>query len=187
MTRTYVCLGSTFTEVGDIIGWMASAETHRSHRRGSTLGYAIVLLGAALFVTGCFLPYEGFITPASRTASLYERLISGPSGGGSDLGAFLYLFGGVAIVAAVALVTLVRGEWRTGLPSFLMGAVAAWSLTWIGTLITIGTFTGVSLEVGFWLQALGIGVAIIGAILVAARRRGAHERGSPDMRSRAGT
>jgi hypothetical protein len=117
---------------------------------------------------------------------LYELLISGPSGGGSDLGAFLYLFGGVATVVAVALVALVRGEWRTGLPSFLMGAVAAWSLTWIGTLITIGTFTGVSLEVGFWLQALGIGVAIIGAILVATRRRGAHERGSPAIGSRAG-
>ena len=32
----------------------------RSQGPGSTLGYAIVLLAAGLFVTSCFLPYNGF-------------------------------------------------------------------------------------------------------------------------------
>ena len=59
----------------------------------------------------------------------------------------------------------------------LVGAIAAWSLTWIGTLIRLGTF-GTSLDVGFWLQAVSIGVVIIGAILVATRHTGAHERGA---------
>jgi hypothetical protein len=37
------------------------------------------------------------------------------------------------------------------------------------------------LEVGFWLQAVSIGVTIIGTILVASRRKGAHERGAPSL------
>jgi hypothetical protein len=35
---------------------------------------------------------------------------------------------------------------------------------------------GLSLAAGFWLQAVGIGVTVIGTILVATRRTGAHER-----------
>jgi hypothetical protein len=41
----------------------------------------------------------------------------------------------------------------------------------------LGTFLGASLEIGFWLQAVSIGMTIIGTILVATRRNGAHERG----------
>lgn len=85
----------------------------------------------------------------------------------------------MAPVAVVAIVGLVRREGRTGLPSLLVGAVAAWSLTWIGVLLRLGTFA--SWEVGFWLQAVSIGVAIIGTILVATRRTRAHERGAADL------
>ena len=88
----------------------------------------------------------------------------------------------MAPVAVVAIDGLARGERRTGLLSLLVGAVAAWSLTWIGVLLRLGTFAGASLEVGFWLQAVSIGVAIIGTILVATRRMGAHERGAPITR-----
>jgi hypothetical protein len=35
---------------------------------------------------------------------------------------------------------------------------------------------------GFWLQAISIGVVIIGTILAATRRMGAHERGAPVTR-----
>jgi hypothetical protein len=146
---------------------------------GSALGYAIVLLGAGLFVTSCFLPYNGFNVVGERTISLYQQLTLGPNGSSSDLGALLYLFGGVAPVAVVAIVGLVRREERTGLPFLLVGAVAAWSLTWIGVLLRLGTFA--SWEVGFWLQAVSIGVAIIGTILVATRRTRAHERGAADL------
>jgi hypothetical protein len=149
--------------------------------RRSGLGYAIVFLGAALFVASCFLPYvgyAGFPTPGTKTTtSLYQQLTLGPNGGSSDLSSVLYLFGGLAPVAAVAVVALVRGERRPVLPALLVGAVLAWSLTWIGALLRLGTFLGASLEIGFWLQAVSIGMTIIGTILVATRRNGAHERG----------
>jgi hypothetical protein len=52
------------------------------------------------------------------------------------------------------------------LPYVLVGAVVAWSLTWIGSLLRTGTFDSVSLEVGFWLQAVSIGVGVLGTSLV---------------------
>jgi hypothetical protein len=158
----------------------ASETAHRS-----SLGYAIVLLGAALFVASCFLPYvgyAGFPTPGTKTTtSLYQQLTLGPNGGSSDLSSVLYLFGGLAPVAAVAVVALVRGERRPVLPALLVGAVVAWSLTWIGALLRLGTFLGASLEIGFWLQAVSVGVTIIGTILVATRRYGAHEQGAAGL------
>ena len=82
----------------------------------------------------------------------------------------------------VALVGLTRGERRSG-RGFLAGAVSAWSLTWIGSLLQTASFRqtaippeGLSLTAGFWLQAVGIGVTVIGTILVATRRTGAHEQ-----------
>lgn len=151
-----------------------------SRARRSSLGYAIVLLGAALFVASCFLPYTGYtvLPPAARetgTFSLYQQLTQGPNGGGPDLSALLYLFGGVAPVAAVAVVALMRGERGPILPALLLGAVVAWSLTWIGALLRLGTYLDASLEFGFWLQAASIGVAVIGTLLIATRRPGAHE------------
>lgn len=160
----------------------ASETAHRS-----SLGYAIVLLGAALFVASCFLPYVGYkglsIPGTKTTTTLYQQLTLGPNGGSSDLSSLLYLFGGVAPVAAVAVVALVRGERRPVLPALLVGAVVAWSLTWIGALLRLGSFLGASLEIGFWLQAVSIGVTIIGTILVATRRVGAHERGAAGLRA----
>jgi hypothetical protein len=38
---------------------MMAYEVHRTRTRGSALGCAVVLLGAELFVTSCFLPYYG--------------------------------------------------------------------------------------------------------------------------------
>jgi len=99
-----------------------------------------------------------------------------------QLGPKLFLFGGVATVVVVALVGLTRRERSSG-RGFLAGAVSVWSLTWIGSLLQTaslrgGTITGYSLEIGFWLQAVSIGVVVIGTILVATRRTGAHERGA---------
>jgi hypothetical protein len=147
----------------------------------------MVLLGAVLFVTSCFLPYYGFPTPpAGRTISLYELLTLEPSAGSSDLGALLYLFGGVTAVAVVAIIALGRDGTRPGSPYLLVGAVLAWSLTWIGVLLrSIGrtpnvaaTFGRPSLEMGLWLRAVSVGMAVIGTILVAASPTGAHEQGA---------
>jgi hypothetical protein len=148
-------------------------DTHRPRGRGSTLGYLIVLLGAALFVTSCFLPYYGLTE--GRSVSLYDQLLVARDGG-LELGAKLFLFGGVATVVVVALVGLMRGE-RLSASGFLVGAVSAWSLTWIGSLLQSASLRettiprGLSLEAGFWLQALSIGVAVIGTILVGLGKR----------------
>jgi hypothetical protein len=156
-----------------------AAEVHPGRGRGFSVGYVIVLLGAALFVTGCFLPYYGF--PGGRSLSAYDQLSSLSQDGGWGLGAILFLFGGVATVVVVALVGLTRGERQSG-RGFLAGAVSAWSLTWIGSLLRTASLRettipeGLSLAAGFWLQAVGIGVTVIGTILVATRRTGAHER-----------
>jgi hypothetical protein len=70
--------------------------------------------------------------------------------------------------------------------------VSARSLTWIGSLLQSaglreGTITrGLSLEAGFWLQAVSIGVAAIGTILVVSKRTRAHEHGAPSIESRDG-
>jgi hypothetical protein len=162
------------------------ADAHRRRGRGSSVGYVIVLLGAALFVTSCFLPYYGF--PGGRSASLYDQLLVAQDGGW-ELGAKLFLFGGVATVVVVALIGLIGGE-RQSRRGFLAGAVSAWSLTWIGSLLQSadlreGTLTGgLSLEAGFWLQAVSIGVAVIGTILVVSKRTRAHVHGAPGLESR---
>ena len=154
-----------------------------AHR--SSLGYAIVLLGAVLFVATCFLPYYGYEFAQGGTVSLYDQLIVA-YGGGLQLGPKLFLFGGVATVVVVALVGLKRRERPLG-RAFLAGAVTVWSLTWIGSLLQSaslrggGTIRGLTLEVGFWLQAVSIGVTIIVTILVATRRNGAHERGAAGL------
>ena len=75
----------------------------------------------------------------------------------------------------VAIVGLTRSERPSG-RAFLAGAVAAWSLTWIGSLLQTANLRddaigGLSLEIGFWLQALSIGVAVIGTILVGFGKR----------------
>jgi hypothetical protein len=60
----------------------------------------------------------------------------------------------------------------------LIGAVGAWSLPWIGVMLsTAQTSVGISLEVGYWVQAVSIGVVIVGAIVVMAFARAkAHEQ-----------
>jgi hypothetical protein len=164
-----------------------AAEVGRTRAPRSSVGYAVVLLGGALFVATCFLPYYGF--PEGRSVSLYDqRLVA--QDGGYELGVILFLFGGVATVLVIAIIGLTRSERPSG-GALLAGAAAAWSLTWIGSLLqtaslresAIGTL---SLEAGFWLQAVSIGVAVIGTILVVTRRTGAHEHGAPGI-SRAGT
>jgi hypothetical protein len=153
------------------------ANGHSTRPRGR-LGYLVVLAGAAGFVASCFLPYYGLTIPpdGSRTVSIYEQFVSlGPNDGGLDVGALLFLFGGVASVAVVAVMGVTRRGLRPGAAS-LAAAVAAWSLTWIGLMIREVTFRGgLSLEWGFWVQAVSVAVVIIGTIVVVATARaGAH-------------
>jgi hypothetical protein len=146
-------------------------ELHGTRARRSSFGYSVVLLGAVLFLTSCFLPYYSATPGSERTISLFQLLTQGPIG--SYLGAPLYLFGGVAPVAVVAVIALVRGQEGPVLPSVPAGAVIAWSLTWIGVLVNTGATSeiGLSLEMGFWLQAVSIGVAVIGTLLIGFGKR----------------
>ena len=75
------------------------------------LGYLVVLAGAAGFVVSCFLPYYDLtvLSGDPRTVSLYQQLASGGANeGGSDVGALLLLFGGIASVALVAALGVAR-------------------------------------------------------------------------------
>lgn len=140
--------------------------------RGSRVGYLVVLLGGALFVASCFIPFyrlEGLEGPVQRTFSLYEQQTSGGVDGGS-LGSLLYLFAGVAIATSIAVVGVARSDPQPRVPSLLIGAVAAWSLPRIGVMLSWTRF-GISLEVGYWVQAVSIGVVIVGTIVVMASGR----------------
>jgi hypothetical protein len=152
-------------------------------RRSSALGYLVVLLGVAGFVLGCFLPYttvpsvgvQGPVT--SVPAYSYYRLVTYIPGGGTThyVGELLFLFGGAATLAWVALAGLRQGQHehrRT--PSILVAVTVAWSLSWIGVLVSGWRFF--DYEVGFWLMVVGIGVVIAGTIVVwVSARHTAHE------------
>jgi hypothetical protein len=72
-------------------------------------------------------------------------------------------------VAVLAIAGLTR-RGVLAAPTVLAAAVVAWSLTWIGLLINQATIgLGITLEWGFWLQALSVGVVVIGTVLAVAR------------------
>jgi hypothetical protein len=160
-----------------------AAEDRRTWAPRSRVGYAVVLLGAALFVATCFLSYYGF--PGGRSLSLYDQLLVAQDGG-LEVGAILFLFGGVPAVLVVAIVGLTRGERQSGrLPRRRGLSVVSHvdRLTAKDRQLREETTIpqGLSSEAGFWLQAVSIGVAVIGTVLVATRRPGAHEHGLPSM------
>jgi hypothetical protein len=142
----------------------------RSTRPRWGIGYLVVLLGVAGFVLSCFLPYTAFPGvgegPALRTLS-YHRLVTFIPGGGTAhyVGELLFLFGGAATLAWVALAGLRHGQHehrRT--PSILVAVTVAWSLSWIGVLVSGWRFY--DYEVGFWSMVVSVGVVIVGTIIV---------------------
>jgi hypothetical protein len=148
------------------------------------------LVTRARFVATCFLLYYGYEFAQGGTVSLNDQVVVAFDGG-LQLGPKLPLFGGIATVVVVALIGHTRRERPSG-RGFLAGAVAVWSLTRIGSLLESAslrggrTVTGYSLEIGFWLQAVSIGVVVIGTILVVTRPTGAHEHGAPGIGARVG-
>jgi hypothetical protein len=140
---------------------------------GSRVGYVVVLLGVVGFVVGSFLPYFGgaFLPPPEGAISLYRLISGGPGTTFEHLGGVLSLFAGAAIVGAIALWGVIRP--RTWTPPALVAGAAAWTLTWIGVLISQGTFG--PHEVGYWVLLASLSVAIAGTIvvvLVTVRTRG---------------
>jgi hypothetical protein len=167
----------------------ASVESGRPPR-GHRAANVVVLLGAAAFVVSCFLPYYE-IGPApgglAGEMSLYDQLhFPGSEGWVLELGTFLFLFGAMAVVIALAIVGVTRSGYRVWTPAMLGVAVLAWASTWFGVLLRQvsllrSLIQEMSLAIGFWLQAVSILVVVLGTVaaLVTARR-GAHER-SPSV------
>ena len=154
-------------------------ETERT-RRGVRASYAVVLLGTALFVASCFLPYyEVGLGGRSETVSVYEQLQVGSDAWTLDLGTFLFLFGTLAVLAAIAIAGLVGWGDPLWNPAMLAVVALAWSLTSFGTLLRATALletslsAGPSLDVGFWVQAAGVLVVVLGTmgLLVTARRQ----------------
>ena len=143
----------------------------------SLVGPAIVLVGAALFVVACFLPFYEFaaLPRHQATISLYRLNVTGfPSGGfASRVGGFVSLFAGVVIIASIAILLLRRRPWTGTLPA-LVAAVAVWSLWWFGALLRSTTFPS-SRKVAYWAVLLTVGLVTVGTVVsvLASRPRGA--------------
>jgi hypothetical protein len=142
----------------------------------SPVGPAIVLVGAAGFVVACFLPFYGGVAfPGGEepSISLYRVNVSLFPGDGftSQIGGFVSLFAGVAIIASIAILLLRRRPQTWALPA-LVGAVAVWSLWWFGTLLSSSVFPSPR-QVGYWAVLLTVVLVTVGAIvsLLASRTR----------------
>jgi hypothetical protein len=126
-------------------------------------GYALVLLGVVGFVVSCFLPfYGGTVLGASGSISLYDSVRLPGSSTVEALAARLYLFAGTGIVGVIAFLGIVRH--RTWTPHALVAAVAVWTLTWLGVLVSQWGF--LQHEVGYWAALASLGVAIVGTTVV---------------------
>jgi hypothetical protein len=142
-----------------------------------------VLLGAAAFVVGCFLPYidpTGEGVPAGvevAPRSMYRMMMTMRATAGEVLGALLSLFGGVAVLASIALLGVRRP--RAWTVVVLIPTSVVWALQWIGS------FLGPSelLErkgAGYWVMLVGVAVVLVGATMVWASSRGAQVEWSDD-------
>jgi hypothetical protein len=92
------------------------------------IGYLVVLAGAAGFLTSCFVPYygSGVFGPGSETVSLYQQGSFGSdSVGWGRLGSLLFLFGGVATVAFLAIAGVTQRGPHTA-AAMLAATVVAW-------------------------------------------------------------
>ena len=126
-------------------------------------GYVLVLLGVVGFVVSCFLPfYGGTVLGASGSISLYDSLRLPGSSTVEALAARLYLFAGTGIVGVIGFLGIVRH--RTWTPHALVAAVAVWTLTWFGVLVSQwGLYQH---EVGYWTALASLGVTVVGTTVV---------------------
>lgn len=134
----------------------------------------VVLVGVAGFVLSCFLPYAQLI---DRPFSYY-RLVTMNLRPLQYVGGLLFLFGGAATVEWVALSGLRHGQHeRRRTPSILVAVTVAWSLSWIGILISVAGD-----RLGFWTMLISVCVVIVGTIVVwvyATRRAGSADGSEP--------
>jgi hypothetical protein len=150
----------------------------RSTRPRWEVGYLVALVGVAGFIVSCFLPY--LFLGVTRSMSLYQLVVRA---GFSQtvvqiVGGFLQLFAGAGTVAWIALAGIRHRRHAHGLLPFALAvATAAWSLTWIGVLLSQSQIVG-SEGVGYWSALVSLGVAIVGTIVVWFSTRAAQDADS---------
>ncbi len=152
----------------------------RETSRASVAGHLVVLLGVAGWVVSCFLPLYRIADFHNARVNLYRQVSFGSFG--IRLGAFLYLFGGIAAIGAISIVGL-RGIQRWN-GAVLAGAVLAWFLASIGTLITLFSAASqfniprASLAFGYWCLWASVVCVVVGTVMVLiSARRGRTEEG----------
>jgi hypothetical protein len=152
-----------------------SLNERRVTKPGS-LGLAIVLIGAGGFLVGCFLPYSNAFLPGERSLSFFRQMVALRSTL-ADLAGYVQLFVPVAIVGVTAGIGLLRPRLWT-VPAAI-AASTVWSLTWLGSLLSVIGFLG-PLRYGFWFMVVSVVAVVVGAVLLvlSTRRGGAVEDGS---------
>lgn len=125
------------------------------------VGYAIVLVGVAVFLVGCFLPYFTSVQRPSGP-SLYEMQTMRHSGVGF-VGTILMLFTGVAALAVIASAGIRRPRGWT--PGALVAVVIVWALDQIGFALGASGLWPTK-AIGYWVVIAGVGIVTVGAAVV---------------------
>lgn len=137
-----------------------------------SIGYLIVLLGAAAYAVSCFRPLYRITEVQTVRTTLVRQVAFGSVG--TKLGGIVYLFGGIAAIGVFALVgARVRQRWNVAV---LAGAVVVWSLVSIGVLITIGAAaSGFNIRsvlgVGYWGLWVSVICVIAGTVILVVSHR----------------
>jgi hypothetical protein len=157
------------------------ADAHRPRGRGSSVGLRDRAPGRGAVRDELFLLYYAF--PGGQSVSLYDQLLVA-QGGGLELGAKLFLFGGVAASwSSPSSVSCEASANRRAASSRARSQRGHW--TWIGSLLQTASLREGAIPrglfIGFWLQAVSIGVAVIGTILVVMAGRGEKRVCSPAL------
>ena len=87
----------------------------------SSVGYVVAMIGVAGVVIGCFLPFPGTGGQPARagSVSLFRQLTGLVDDAAFRIGEFLILFGGITVLALVAIL----GAARQGKPSWAARAL----------------------------------------------------------------
>jgi hypothetical protein len=122
-----------------------------------------VLLGAVLFVVGCFAPYVSFES-RDVSPSLYEMQTMRHSGLGW-VGAIVILFTGVT--ALIGLATLAITRRRSWIRLALVCVAAVWALEEIGFALGASGLWP-SKAAGYWMVLAAIAIVVGGSLIVGA-------------------
>ena len=133
----------------------------------SVAGYLVVLVGAAGWVVGCFLPLYHLAGFDESRITLFRQVSFGSFG--TRVGGILYLFGAISAIGVISILGVLRI--RRWLGVLLAGAAIAWSLVSIGVLISIGSSLGgfnpgASLGIGYWCCWASVIVVVAGTAIV---------------------